>query len=149
MQVSRFGRDVDIACCRSVVKVAIPQRRGNELPITAIRRSGVMSVRPHFQLISGRRRSRRQNPSFALRLLAAMRPVGPVPDRRSGSSPHRTPLRSRPDQLGQRRHRRPTRLSTRSARPLRSPRSRFPDRHSASISTSPEARSARGQSAGL
>ena len=33
MQVSRSGREVDIACCRSVVKVAIPQRRGSELPM--------------------------------------------------------------------------------------------------------------------
>ena len=33
-----------IACCRSVVKVAIPQRRGSELPMKAIRRSGVMSA---------------------------------------------------------------------------------------------------------
>src|ERR1700675_4699642 len=44
MEVSRFGREVDIARSRSVVKVAIPQRRGNELPISAILRSGVTSA---------------------------------------------------------------------------------------------------------
>ncbi len=42
--LARFGREVDIACRRSVVKVAMPQRRGSELPIAAIRRNGVMSV---------------------------------------------------------------------------------------------------------
>src|SRR5206468_2967517 len=60
MQVSRVGRDAEIACCRSVVKVAIPQRRGSELPITAMRRSGVMLVPRQSRLISanGRRTCR-------------------------------------------------------------------------------------------
>src|SRR6266496_1606724 len=44
MQVSRFGREVDIACCRSVVKVAIPQRRGSELPMNATRLNWVTIV---------------------------------------------------------------------------------------------------------
>jgi hypothetical protein len=30
------------ACCRSVVKVAMPQRRGNELPMKARRLIGAM-----------------------------------------------------------------------------------------------------------
>ena len=42
MQVCRFGREFAIARSRSVVKVAMPQRRGNELPISAIRRSVFM-----------------------------------------------------------------------------------------------------------
>src|SRR5580698_8516218 len=42
MQVSTAGREFAIARTRSVVKVAMPQRRGNELPITAMRRRGVM-----------------------------------------------------------------------------------------------------------
>ena len=33
--------DAEIACCRSVVKVAIPQRRGSELPMNAIRPDAV------------------------------------------------------------------------------------------------------------
>jgi hypothetical protein len=35
MQVSVAGDDFATACCRSVVNVAIPQRRGSELPINA------------------------------------------------------------------------------------------------------------------
>ncbi len=35
--VSARGSDWEIACCRSVVNVAIPQRRGSELPINARR----------------------------------------------------------------------------------------------------------------
>ena len=57
MQVSRFGREFEIARCRSVVKVAIPQRRGSELPMTAMRRSGVMCApRPGLRVRRSRRR---------------------------------------------------------------------------------------------
>src|SRR5258708_1781849 len=52
MQVSRSRCDVDTACCRSVVKVAIPQRRGSELAITAMRASGGMSRPRQTRLIS-------------------------------------------------------------------------------------------------
>src|SRR5258708_2047876 len=70
MQVSRLGREVDIACCRSVVKVAIPQRRGSELPIMAIRRSGVMSVPRQSLLVSASvRRTSRLIWSFAFPFL--------------------------------------------------------------------------------
>src|SRR5207248_2975363 len=37
MQVSGADDEWAVACCRSVVKVAIPQRRGNELPMNATR----------------------------------------------------------------------------------------------------------------
>jgi len=41
-------RDFDIACCRSVVNVAIPQRRGSELPTNAKRRSGLIRTSPEW-----------------------------------------------------------------------------------------------------
>jgi len=41
MAVSSPARDLDIACCRSVVNVAIPQRRGSELPMNAKRLGGL------------------------------------------------------------------------------------------------------------
>ena len=34
MELCRFFREFEIAQCRSVVNVAIPQRRGNECPIS-------------------------------------------------------------------------------------------------------------------
>ncbi len=46
MQVSTSAHDVAIACCRSVVKVAMPQRRGSELPMNAIRLSWVTVAPP-------------------------------------------------------------------------------------------------------
>src|SRR5580698_1977758 len=41
MAVSTTWPEAAMACCKSVVKVAIPQRRGRELPMKAIRRVGV------------------------------------------------------------------------------------------------------------
>jgi hypothetical protein len=41
MTLSEWGREAAIACCRSVVNVAIPQRRGSELPMNAKRRGAV------------------------------------------------------------------------------------------------------------
>ena len=81
MQVSRSGRDVDIACCRSVVKVAIPQRRGSELPMKATRRSGVMPVPPQSHLISKSRNDGGADKlrSFALQIPAAGRITGSGP----------------------------------------------------------------------
>jgi hypothetical protein len=38
----RAGLREAIACCRSVVNVAIPQRRGSELPMKASREIGAM-----------------------------------------------------------------------------------------------------------
>src|SRR4051812_4890775 len=37
MAVSALGRDWATACCKSLVKVAMPQRRGSELPMKASR----------------------------------------------------------------------------------------------------------------
>src|SRR5690242_11586455 len=42
MAVSISCRDVATACCRSLVNVAIPQRRGSELPRNARRMEGAM-----------------------------------------------------------------------------------------------------------
>jgi len=41
MPLCELGREAAIAWLRSVVKVAIPQRRGSELPINAKRRGAV------------------------------------------------------------------------------------------------------------
>jgi hypothetical protein len=42
MAVSTLGRALATACCRSVVKVAMPQRRGSELPMKARRLDGLI-----------------------------------------------------------------------------------------------------------
>src|SRR5271165_2463116 len=46
MQVSRPGCREAVALLRSVVKVAMPQRRGREFPTKAMRWNSVMSVPP-------------------------------------------------------------------------------------------------------
>ena len=57
----RSGREFAIARSRSVVKVAIPQRRGSELPMKAMRRSGVMfAPRPGLQIVEQREQLDRQ-----------------------------------------------------------------------------------------
>src|ERR1700690_2496237 len=48
MPVSRSGRDTEIAVCRSVVNVAIPQWRGSEFPMNAIRLSWVKGPQAFF-----------------------------------------------------------------------------------------------------
>src|ERR1700676_2623810 len=53
MQLSTAVGDLATACCRSVVKVAIPQRRGSEFPINASRLSFVVFA-PDIQLARGR-----------------------------------------------------------------------------------------------
>src|ERR1044071_2429505 len=46
MAVSAPGRARATACCRSLVNVAIPQRRGSEFPMNATRMDGVTIVPP-------------------------------------------------------------------------------------------------------
>jgi hypothetical protein len=46
LEVSTSANDVEIACCRSVVKVAIPQRRESEFPMNARRLSWVTVAPP-------------------------------------------------------------------------------------------------------
>jgi len=52
MAVSKFGRAFAIACCKSVVKVAMPQRRGSELPTKARRLDGLFAARRVFMRIA-------------------------------------------------------------------------------------------------
>src|ERR1700730_14517946 len=41
MALSEISPEAAMACCKSVVNVAIPQRRGSELPMNATRRVGI------------------------------------------------------------------------------------------------------------
>src|SRR5436309_8423736 len=50
MDVSTCAVDAAIACCRSVVNVAIPQRRGSELPMNASRLNWVTLAPPSSRL---------------------------------------------------------------------------------------------------
>src|SRR5258705_11986711 len=85
MQACGFGREVDIARCRSVVNVAIPQRRGNELPITAILRSGVTSApRRGLSIAEQPWRLVEQDWSMARRAAATENRLERLPDRRPG-----------------------------------------------------------------
>src|SRR5258707_626931 len=84
MQVSKFGREFAIARSRSVVKVAMPQRRVNELPITAMRRSGVMSApRLCAQIAERREELDRQGWVMAHQVFAAGNRSGGLRDTRS------------------------------------------------------------------
>src|SRR6185312_9291428 len=46
MTASALGHDRATACCRSLVKVAIPQRRGSEFPMKARRMDGFTVISP-------------------------------------------------------------------------------------------------------
>src|SRR6266700_3716055 len=85
MRVSGLACEFETACCRSVVKVAIPQRRGRELPMKAIRRMGVM-IAPRFL-----GNAEGEGPSMCLSDRpdpATGKESDPVPDRRAARSIH-------------------------------------------------------------